>query len=322
MSNHVHLVVRAGDVPLGRFIKAVHSGYAGWKNRRDRRIGPVFAERYKTVLVEEETHLLELVRYVHLNPVRARISDHPDANDWSSHHFYAGSKPSPDWLDTGTVLSQFDADEDEARRRYRTFINDGLDSERSPVLSGHETQHVVREIASTLGDLNRPSGAIVGSEDFIEEVLSKTNKVAKRAVAPKTGHSRGAPPPIESLIALVCATVDIEAEAFEESRSARRPALARRLLARVWVREYKGKQADLARYLDVRSSVVSRWHTRAVAEALSHGDIYERVVSALPSIEVQTRMETGEQQRKVRNETRTTVNVELVDEESILRPGE
>ena len=170
------------------------------------------------LLVEEESHLLELVRCVHLNPVRARVCEHPDANDWSSHCFYAGSKRSPDWLDTDTVLSQFDAKTTEARRRYRVFI---------------------------------------------------------------------------------------------ESRSARRPALARRILARVWAREYKGKQAGLAPYLDVRSSVVSRWHTRAVAEARSHGDIYERVVSALPSIEVKTRLDTGELQRKVRNETRTTVKVEL-----------
>ena len=322
MSNHVHLVVRAGEVPLGRFMKAVHSGYAGWKNRRDRRIGPVFAERYKTVLVEEESHLLELVRYVHLNPVRARVVEHPDANSWSSHCFYAGSKRSPDWLDTDTVLSQFHGEITEARRLYRVFIDEGLDSERSPVLSGHEAQQVVREIARTLGDLNRPSGAIVGSEDFIEEVLSKANEVTERAVAPRGGPSRAAPPPIDALIDLICAIVDIEPEAFIESHSTRRAALARRILARTWVREYKGKQADLARYLDVRSSVVSRWHTRAVAEARSHGEIYERVVSALPSIEVKTRLDTGELQRKVRSETRTTVNIELVDEEALLKAGE
>lgn len=322
MSNHVHLVLRAGDAPLGRFMKAVHSGYAGWKNRRDGRIGPLFAERYKTILVEEETHLLELVRYVHLNPVRALIADHPDANDWSSHRFYAGLTPSPAWLDTSTVLSQFDDDPTEARRRYQAFIDDGLVSERSLVLSGHETQRVVREIASTLGDLNRPSGAIVGSEDFIEEVLSKTNKTTERVVAKKTAPSRGAPPPIESLIDAICAVLGVEPEAFIESRNARRPALARRILTRIWVREYGEKQATLARHLHVASSIVSRWHTRAVSEALSHGDVYERVVAALARLETRTRLETGEHQRRVRRETRTTVNIELVDEASVLRPEE
>ena len=165
--------------------------------------------------------------------------------------------------------------------------------ERSPILSGHEVQPAVREIASALGDLNRPSGAILGSDDFIEEVLNKTNKVAERVVSSAAEPSRRAPPPIESLIDVICAILGIEPEAFEESRSARGPALARRLLTRAWVREYKGKQADLARYLDVRSSIVSRWHSRAIAEARSHGDIYERVVNALPGIETQTRPPWG-----------------------------
>ena len=71
MSNHVHLVVRAGHDRLDRLIKPVHSGFAVRKNHRDARIGPVFAARYKAVLVEEEAYLLELMRYVHNNPVRA-----------------------------------------------------------------------------------------------------------------------------------------------------------------------------------------------------------------------------------------------------------
>ena len=119
MSNHVHLIVRAGEDPLGRLMKAVHAGYAVWKNHRARRIGPVLAERYKTVLVEQDAHMLEVVRYIHLNPVRADVVKHPDEDDWSSHRIYAGLSKAPHWLDTGFILSQFADAPIEARRQYR-----------------------------------------------------------------------------------------------------------------------------------------------------------------------------------------------------------
>ena len=315
MSNHVHLVVRAGEAPLGRFVKAVHVGYANWKNHRERRIGPLFAERYKTVLVEEDVHLLELIRYVHLNPVRAGVAEHPDANDWSSHRHYAGLAKAPAWLDMGLVLSQFASEPPEAHQRYRSFIDDGLESERSELLSGHETAPLVRELTRSLGELHRPSGAIVGSEDFVEEVLAKTLQPTGLARVDRPESVRRSPPPIDDVIDHVCEQLDVSREAFDESRQKRRPALARRLVVRIWVREYGGKQSDLARHLNTASSVVSRWHSRAVAEARSHGELYERIVAKLPLVEGYVRLETGEKVRHERKEQRTTINVEVVREE-------
>jgi hypothetical protein len=93
-----------------------------WKNRQDRRLGPLFAERYKAILVEQETYLLELIRYVHLNPLRAGIVDHPDEDRWSSHRAYAGMDPRPGWLDTSFVLQDFGEDHAE---QVRTPNRDG-----------------------------------------------------------------------------------------------------------------------------------------------------------------------------------------------------
>lgn len=315
MSNHVHLVVRAGDDPLARLMKAVHVGYANWKNRREQRIGPVFAERYKTVLVQEDAHLLELVRYVHLNPVRAGVAEHPDANDWSSHRFYAGLSASPDWLDTGFILAPFADDEVEARRRYGAFVDDGLESERSALLSGHETAPVVREIARTLGELHRATGPIVGSEDFIEEVLSKTARRGDVVRAPRQGTKGHKPPPIDDLIDHVCSMLKLEREAFDESKGARRVALAKRLVTRIWIREYGGRQADIGRHLNTNASIVSRWHSRAIDEARSHGELYDRIVSGLPAIEGYVRVTNGEEVHRERKERLTTVNVEVVRED-------
>ena len=107
MSTHVHLVVRAGKEPLARLMGRVNAGYALWKNRKERRIGPVFAQRYKAVLVEEDPYLLELIRYVHLNPVRAGVVHRPEESVWSSHRLYIGLEVVPGWLDDDFVLSQF-----------------------------------------------------------------------------------------------------------------------------------------------------------------------------------------------------------------------
>ena len=113
----------------------------------------------------------------------------------------------------------------------------------------------------------------------------------------------------------ICETLDLEREVFDESRSGRLPALARRLLVRVWVREYGGSQAELARHLDRASSIVSRWHSRAVSEARSHGELYQKVVEKLPSIEGRVRFDSNEEILNERKETRTTVNVEVVRED-------
>ena len=93
MSNHAHLVVRSGKRRLSDLMRRVNVSYANWKNRKEKRIGPVFASRYKSILVEEESYLLELIRYIHLNPVRAGLVDRAEDSDWSSMQSYLCCQP-------------------------------------------------------------------------------------------------------------------------------------------------------------------------------------------------------------------------------------
>lgn len=96
MSSHIHLVVKAGRDPLERVMKSVHSGFAVWLNRKmGGRKGAVFAERYKAILVDEEAYLLELIRYVHNNPVRAALVREAQHSSWSSHRHYLGLDQPP-----------------------------------------------------------------------------------------------------------------------------------------------------------------------------------------------------------------------------------
>lgn len=107
MSSHLHLVVLAGNDPLWCFMKAVNSGFVVWLNNRlgTKRAGAVFSLRYKSILVDEEAQLLELVRYVHNNPVRAKVVKNANYSKWSSHRQYIALDEAQDWLNCGYVLS-------------------------------------------------------------------------------------------------------------------------------------------------------------------------------------------------------------------------
>jgi putative transposase len=110
MSNHIHLVCRAGEAPSERLIRRVHTGFALWLNRVQRRYGPVFAERHTTIVVPDE-HAGRLLAYVHNNPVRAGAAREPSASTWTSHAAYLGLEQGPRWLDIegGLRASGFDA---------------------------------------------------------------------------------------------------------------------------------------------------------------------------------------------------------------------
>lgn len=125
MPNHVHLLLEAGQAPLARLMQGLQQGYTQEFNRRHGLIGHVFAGRYKAVLCDRDAYLLELVRYLHLNPVRAKLAEDPADYHWSSHRAYLGRKWIP-WLSTEPVLGIFHSERRVAGRAYARFIAEGL----------------------------------------------------------------------------------------------------------------------------------------------------------------------------------------------------
>jgi len=121
MTNHVHLAIQAGAEPLADFISFLASHYARKMNLRKRRSGHLFERRYRAILVQQDSYLLELVRYIHLNPVRAGMTRMAAGYRWSSHRAYLGG-PRPDWLTTCTVLRLLASTEAHARPRYAEFM--------------------------------------------------------------------------------------------------------------------------------------------------------------------------------------------------------
>jgi len=125
MRNHVHLLVEVEEFPLSRIMQVLQFRYTRYFNKRYRKVGHLFQGRYRAILCDKDQYLLELTRYIHLNPVRAGIVEAPEKYLWTSHLIYLGQGKSP-LVDSAFVLRQFGRSRSQARRRYRQFIQEGL----------------------------------------------------------------------------------------------------------------------------------------------------------------------------------------------------
>jgi putative transposase len=126
MDNHYHLMIETPDANLSRGMRQLNGVYTQKYNWWHSKTGHIFQGRYKSILVEKENYLLELCRYVVLNPVRANMVEKPDAWKWSSYEATAGLKPVPDYLAVGWILRPFGSNKKEAQRRYRKFAREGI----------------------------------------------------------------------------------------------------------------------------------------------------------------------------------------------------
>ena len=321
MSNHVHLVVRAGNEPLWRLFKAVHVGYANWKNKRDNRLGPLFADRYKAVLVDADEYLLELIRYVHLNPVRAGVVARPEDSEWSSHRAYVGLQKPPAWLDTSEVLALFEdaGDTKAARTALAGFVADGLGGKRSPLLSGDKATDLAKVLAPAYGTARRPSDAIVGSEDFVAEVMGKLGVLSTTARLRTRESAARVRPSADRLVDWVCDVLEVDRLAFDDTPRARGPRYARYLLTRVWVSVYRGRRIDLARALKVNPEQITRWLARSIDNQDLLHNAYQSVIDGLEDLERRAEAEracvesvlpekTGEKPRRI------SINLEMPED--------
>ena len=122
MTNHYHLVIQTPEANLSRGMHWLNGTYAGWFNHRHERSGHLFQGRFDSFLVERETYLRELLRYVVLNPVRAKMVARPEDHRWSSYRSTAGLEATNDWLDVPTALGLFDDDSIVAQSQYQEFV--------------------------------------------------------------------------------------------------------------------------------------------------------------------------------------------------------
>ena len=126
MDNHIHLLIDTPQPNLSRGMRQLNGVYTQRFNRRHGKVGHLFQGRYKAILVEKEGYLLELARYIVLNPVRAKMVKTPERYPWSSYQPMLGLAPVPPALAIEWVLDQFARTRATARRRYAKFVHDGI----------------------------------------------------------------------------------------------------------------------------------------------------------------------------------------------------
>jgi len=182
MGNHYHLMVETPEATLSRGMRQLNGVYTLGFNRRHGRVGHLFQGRFKAILVERESHLLELIRYVALNPVRAGLVAAPQEWKWNSYRATAGFEPGPSWLESKWILSQFGPAGRAAGRRYREFVD--------------------AEAASRYRPWDNLAGQIyIGSKRFRAEVEAKIRPLEPRGV-PRSQLRPARPTPKEIAEAL------------------------------------------------------------------------------------------------------------------------
>jgi len=125
MDNHYHLLIETPDGNLSRGMRQLNGVYTQTTNKNHNEVGHVFQGRYKAILVQKESYLLELARYIVLNPVRARMVRTAREWAWSSYRDTAGYRQAPDWLTTDWILATFGKRKSSAIKKYRQFVSDG-----------------------------------------------------------------------------------------------------------------------------------------------------------------------------------------------------
>lgn len=151
MGNHYHLLIETHQPTLSKGMREVNGVYTQAFNRRHQRVGHVLQGRYKAILVEQDTYLLQLARYIVLNPVRANLVQNAAESVWSSYQAVMGKASTPDWLAVDDILAMFHSQLGPARRAYARFVRDGIGE------------------ADPYDEMQR--AGILGDETFIERVL-------------------------------------------------------------------------------------------------------------------------------------------------------
>lgn len=126
MSNHYHLLLETPEGNLSQIMRHINGAYTNYYNTKRNRTGHLFQGRYKAILVEADEYATELSRYIHLNPVRAKMVEEPEAYRWSSYRSYIGESKAPEWLKTAFILRYFGSNGKVAEKEYQRFVHDLL----------------------------------------------------------------------------------------------------------------------------------------------------------------------------------------------------
>jgi putative transposase len=210
MENHIHLVVRVKDTSLSKIMQNIAFRYARFMNKNYQKIGHLFQGRFKSILVDDTNYLLELVRYVHLNPVRARMVENPEEYFWSGHRSYIG-KDGFLWVSKERVLGRFKNKKHSEEIEYEKFIYRGIG----------------QELEIDFNNGNQKGLDVLGTDCFTERLILEKPKIQTYQVCTK------------DLVEVVCEYFDTTLQEVGSRRRDRKSSRIRGMISYI-TRESKG----------------------------------------------------------------------------------
>ncbi len=247
LPNHAHLLLRPKRTKLALIMRRLLTGYAVTFNLRHQRSGHLFQNRYKSIVCEEEPYLLELVRYIHFNPLRAGLVNNMNELDqyrWSGHSVLMGNRELLG-QNTDEVLTRFGPRITVSRRRYRNFVMDGISQGKREELVGGGLWRTLK--LTGYEEVLAYDERILGSGEFVER-LRKENELSDRLPVVM---------PLKELIEQIATFLGIKPEVLRQRTRGKRLADARSVISYVAVREMGHNGAEVARALNMSRSGVS-----------------------------------------------------------------
>ena len=265
MTNHAHILLRSSEFGLPGFMRRLLTGYAISYNRRHRRWGHLFQNRYKSIICDENAYFTLLVRYIHLNPLRARLVNSLEQLDryrWCGHSTIVG-KIKNDWQDRDYVLKWFGNKEGEANNAYRNYVKKGIAVGRCPELVGGG---LIRSMGGwsavkalrRSGDRELSDARILGSGEFVEQIIKEAETNTKYQLPVLDHHKK-----INELIIRICRDEKVSIEELKGGNRRREASRIRARIAIELVKTHGVALAEVARQLGVSTSAVSKIMKRA-----------------------------------------------------------
>ena len=257
--NHFHLLLRTGTAPLSSIMRRLLTGYALSYNLRHRRCGHLFQNRYKSILCEEDPYLLELVRYIHLNPLRARLArDYEElcGYPYGGHSVILG-RGRREWQDADYVLGLFAQKRATARLRYLQFVQEGIAQGKRPDLIGggllrSQGGWIGVKALRAAGTYQKGDERILGKGDFVAQVLAGAQEKLERKHRLAAGGYT-----LDRLIHRVGEILGMSSEEIIEPGKARQTVEARSLLCYWAITELGISQTHLTQRLPLKQPAVS-----------------------------------------------------------------
>lgn len=258
--NHVHLLMRTGLTPIATVMRRLLTGYAVSFNRRYRRHGYLFQNRYKSILCQHEPYLLELVRYIHLNPLRARlVQDYNSLKSFAySGHCALMGKCKNDWQNLEYILPLFGRKVATARKLYSKFVEAGVKDGKKPELVGGGLKRSLGGWVSAKAlhgtkERNKGDERILGDDNFVQEVLENCRQQLERRY-----HYQAQGYDFDWLVGQVATLLDIEQDIVTQRGRYPKTVEARSVLCYWAARELGISTIELSKRLGISQPTASQ----------------------------------------------------------------